>query len=146
METKKEKLEKAHIVGIELRTSYKEGRYQREIPLHLERFFKEGILEKIPCRISDSIYVLYTSYESDYKGTIPASSDAPSPRWETFQRGLYQKRSEETRTIQSILPRGPFQNPSSIFGSLFGIPRSSGPIPQTLRYTLSTSTLKKIQR
>jgi len=50
-----------HVVGIELRTSNAEA--HRTIPPHWQRFVAEAVLQSIPDRLSDEVYVVYTHYE-----------------------------------------------------------------------------------
>jgi len=62
----KEKIAKRFILGISLRTSNEKGRAEQEIPAHWNRFFTEGIADKIPNRLNNTIFSLYTDYEGDF--------------------------------------------------------------------------------
>jgi predicted transcriptional regulator YdeE len=53
------------IVGIELRTSNLEA--MQTIPLFWQKFYEEGILQKIPNRVSDNVYAVYTNFENEGK-------------------------------------------------------------------------------
>lgn len=54
------------VVGIECRTSNAPEAGPRDIPQHWGRFYSEGIVGKIPNKISDDIIALYCDYEGDY--------------------------------------------------------------------------------
>jgi predicted transcriptional regulator YdeE len=59
-----EKQQKKHFIGIEIRTNNQEC-----IPAMRglwEKFYKEGLLEKIPHKVNSTIYALYTKYEGDF--------------------------------------------------------------------------------
>ena len=57
------------VIGIEARTTNrKEATPDGFIPKQWQRFFQEGILEKIPNKISRNVYAVYTDYASDYHG------------------------------------------------------------------------------
>jgi predicted transcriptional regulator YdeE len=57
------------VIGIQVRTSNaKEVTGGGTIPKQWERFFKEGIANKIPNKVDSTIYAAYTNYASDYNG------------------------------------------------------------------------------
>lgn len=56
------------IMGISVRTSNLDGRSAQDIPKLWERFFAREVSAKIPHKVDDNLYVVYTDYESDYKG------------------------------------------------------------------------------
>jgi predicted transcriptional regulator YdeE len=66
MQIVKEKVTKKHILGIALKTSNEKGRAEREIPAHWNRFFTERIADKIPNKLNNTIFSLYTDYEGDF--------------------------------------------------------------------------------
>src|SRR5258708_3469909 len=54
------------VIGIEARTTNaKEATAEGMIPRQWQRFFQEGILEKIPNTIGGNIYAVHTDYPSD---------------------------------------------------------------------------------
>ncbi len=57
---------KKFLIGLDVRTTNENSRAMIDIPLLRERFFQEGVLQKIPHKLSDDIFVLYTDYESDH--------------------------------------------------------------------------------
>ncbi len=50
------------IIGIELRTSNREA--MQTIPPHWQRFAEEGVLARIPGKLSDDVYAVYTHFEN----------------------------------------------------------------------------------
>lgn len=53
------------LIGISIVTSNDTGKAEVDIPALWERFFAEGIIDKIPNKVNDSIYSVYTDYEGD---------------------------------------------------------------------------------
>ena len=60
------KLEAVRIIGIAVRTTNENGQAAKDIPALWDKFMKEGILNKIPNKINNDVYSIYTDYESDY--------------------------------------------------------------------------------
>ncbi len=54
------------IIGISVRTSNQNGQAAMDIPALWQRFFQEGVKERIPNLSSNEIYCIYTHYEGDY--------------------------------------------------------------------------------
>lgn len=54
------------IIGISVRTTNENGQASTDIPALWNRFMTEGILDKIPNKINNEIYAIYTEYESDH--------------------------------------------------------------------------------
>lgn len=61
-------IQKFYIAGISVRTTNQNGQASEDIEALWERFWIEDIQNKIPHKISDKIYAVYTDYESDFKG------------------------------------------------------------------------------
>jgi predicted transcriptional regulator YdeE len=62
----KVKIEPFKLIGISIRTTNEHGQAAKEIGALWGKFMSENILEKIPNKIDNTIYSLYTEYESDY--------------------------------------------------------------------------------
>ena len=57
------------VIGIKVRTNNaQEMTGKGVIASHWDRFFKDGILEKIPNKADSTIYAVYTNYASDRNG------------------------------------------------------------------------------
>jgi predicted transcriptional regulator YdeE len=54
------------IVGIAVRTTNENGQAMQDIPALWQKFMSEGVMEKIPNKIEDAVYCVYTAYESDF--------------------------------------------------------------------------------
>jgi predicted transcriptional regulator YdeE len=59
------KLEPIHMIGIPVRTSNATQHITNDISTLWGRFWQEDILSKIPNKMSDDIYAVYTEYEGD---------------------------------------------------------------------------------
>lgn len=64
-EIKIETLEKFYVIGISVRTTNENGKAGIDIPELCNKFMSENLIEKIPNRIDDSLYCIYTEYEKD---------------------------------------------------------------------------------
>ena len=57
------------VIGIQVRTSNaKEATGGGAIPKQWDRFFREGIADKIPDKVDSTINAIYTNYASDHNG------------------------------------------------------------------------------
>jgi predicted transcriptional regulator YdeE len=54
------------LIGIQVRTGY--DTFCKKCPQHWNKFFTEKVLQKIPNKVSDTVYAVYTDYEGDYTG------------------------------------------------------------------------------
>lgn len=63
-----EQIEKFKIIGIETKTTNKNGKSAIDLGKLWEKFYAENIPSKIPNKESNEIYSIYTDYESDYDG------------------------------------------------------------------------------
>lgn len=59
-------IQKFNVIGISARTTNENGQAGKDIPALWNKFMTEGILEKIPNKIDNSIYCIYTEYEKDH--------------------------------------------------------------------------------
>jgi predicted transcriptional regulator YdeE len=60
------KKEAFKVIGITVRTSNGNGQAAQDIGALWNKFMSEGIVEKIPNKIDDTIYSIYTDYEGDH--------------------------------------------------------------------------------
>lgn len=61
-----QKIKEFCVMGIAVRTTNENGQSSKDIPALWNRFMAEGIAEKIPHKIDDTIYSIYTDYEKDH--------------------------------------------------------------------------------
>lgn len=59
-------IESFQVIGIKVRTTNENGRAGKDIVALWNTFMSEGVLNKIPAKLSTAIYSIYTNYESDY--------------------------------------------------------------------------------
>ncbi len=57
------------IIGISITTTNENGKAAADLGQLWGRFYAEDIIAKIPAKLSNDVYSVYTDYESDYKGT-----------------------------------------------------------------------------
>jgi predicted transcriptional regulator YdeE len=55
-----------NIVGISVRTTNENGQMGQDIPALWSKFITEGIAQKTPNKIDNTIYCIYTDYEKDH--------------------------------------------------------------------------------
>lgn len=55
-----------NVIGISVRTTNENGQAGQDIGALWGKFMSEGILDKIPNKIDNTIFSIYTDYESDY--------------------------------------------------------------------------------
>jgi predicted transcriptional regulator YdeE len=59
-------IESFKVIGISVRTTNENNQSGQDIPILWNRFKSEDILEKIPNKIDNTIYCIYTDYENDH--------------------------------------------------------------------------------
>jgi len=64
MENKK--INSFFVVGISIRTTNENNQSSNDIPLLWNKFMSEGLIQQIPNKIDNTIYCIYTDYESDF--------------------------------------------------------------------------------
>ena len=85
MEYKDIVLDGFQVIGIAVRTTNANNLSQKDISELWEQFQREDVKNKIPSRLSDDIYCLYTDYESNFMGKyttilgVKVSQDTPVP-------------------------------------------------------------------
>lgn len=55
-----------HVIGIAVRTTNEHGQSGTDIPALWEKFISGGMLAKIPEKMNDTLYCIYTDYEKDH--------------------------------------------------------------------------------
>ena len=67
-DTMVEKIEPFYVAGIAKTTTNENGKSASDLGELWGRFYSENVTLTIPNKTSDAVYVIYTEYESDYKG------------------------------------------------------------------------------
>ncbi|GAB5565215.1 MAG: GyrI-like domain-containing protein [Winogradskyella sp.] len=60
------KIDEFHIIGIAIRTTNENGKAANDIAELWGKFVSDGITNKIPNKINNDVYSLYTDYEDDH--------------------------------------------------------------------------------
>lgn len=61
-----QKIKSFSVIGISVRTTNENGQAGQDIPALWNKFMTEGIAEKIPNKIDNTVYCIYTDYEKDH--------------------------------------------------------------------------------
>lgn len=61
-----QQLEEINVIGISVRTTNENGKSAQDIPALWGTFMSKGISEKIPNKLGDNLYCIYTDYEQDH--------------------------------------------------------------------------------
>ncbi|GAA5024101.1 AraC family transcriptional regulator [Marivirga lumbricoides] len=88
------KIEPFNIIGISIRTTNENGQANKEIAELWEEFMSGNILTKIPNKVNNEIYSLYTDYESDYTKPYTAILGCKVENLESVPRGMVGKSFE----------------------------------------------------
>lgn len=108
----KQKISTFHVIGISVRTSNEKGQSGKDIPALWNKFMLEGILEKIPDKIDNTIYCIYTDYEKDHTKPyttllgcrVAAIDKIPfGMTGKTFDEGLYALRSVKGNLMEGLV-------------------------------------------
>jgi predicted transcriptional regulator YdeE len=68
MDSENVTIEEFSVVGISVRTSNKNGQSKKDISALWSQFMSENMVAKIPDKVNENIYCIYTDYESDFMG------------------------------------------------------------------------------
>ena len=91
-------IENFHIIGIAVRTTNQNGQSGKDIGELWGRFFAENILERIPNKLSSTIYGVYTDYEGDYMKPYTAIVGCKVANLDRVPEGM----------VGKTIPRGKF--------------------------------------
>lgn len=97
------------IMGIELRTSNDEA--MQTIPAHWQRFTEDGVLARIPGKLSDEVYAIYTHFEHagvDNRGIYSLIIGAPVSSTQAVPPGM-------SHAVLPASPRAVFPVPPGRF-------------------------------
>jgi predicted transcriptional regulator YdeE len=107
-----QKIKAFSVIGISVRTTNENGQAAQDIPALWNQFMSEETIQKIPNKIDDSIYCIYTDYEKDHTkpyttilGCKVATLDIIPEGMigKTFNEGLYAKRTPKGNLLQGLV-------------------------------------------
>jgi predicted DNA-binding transcriptional regulator YafY/predicted transcriptional regulator YdeE len=90
----KVKIEPFKIIGISVRTSNENNQGAKDIPALWQKFIEERVLYQIPNRIDDTVYCVYTDYESDHTKPYTTVLGCKVESLDTIPEGLTGKSFE----------------------------------------------------
>jgi predicted transcriptional regulator YdeE len=61
-----QKIKSFSVIGISIRTTNENGQAEQDIPALWNKFMTERTIEKIPNKIDNTVYCIYTDYEKDH--------------------------------------------------------------------------------
>ena len=106
------KMESFHIIGLSVKTTNENGQSAKDIPVLWNQFMSKQIASKIPNKLEDSIYCLYTNYEEDHMAPyttllgckVNSLADIPEGmKGMTFSSGNYQKFNTKGDLTQGLV-------------------------------------------
>ena len=109
------KFDPINIIGIELRTTNENGKAFEEIPPFWQKFYQEGIIEKIPNKSSGEVYAIYTNFENvgeNNRGTYSLIIGCPVNSMDDIPEEF----------VSTIIPESNY----AIFESETGVPEKIG--------------------
>lgn len=88
---KKVKIEPFHIIGLAIRTTNTNGQAAKDIPVLWDEFVNNNISDKIPAKVDDTIYSVYTDYEGDHTQPYTTVIGCKVARIDSVPEGLTAK-------------------------------------------------------
>lgn len=84
-------IQKFSVIGISVRTTNENGQASQDIPALWSKFMTDSIAEKIPNKIGNSIYCIYTEYEKDYTKPYTTILGCKVENLDTIPKGMVGK-------------------------------------------------------
>lgn len=100
-----QKIAPFQIIGISIRTTNENGQTAQDIGQLWAKFMSEGVLQKIPNKISDEILSIYTNYESDHTKPYDTILGCKVSALDTIPDGMISQ-SFEGGTFAKFLSKG----------------------------------------
>ena len=124
------------IIGISVRTTNQNGQAMQDIGNLWQRFFSEQILAKIPNKVSDAIYSIYTDYQKDYTEPYTCMIGVEVTTLSTIPDGLEGREFPE-QTFEKFVAKGAMPQAVGRCGNISGttMPRSIALIYMTMSAT-----------
>lgn len=82
------KIEAFTVVGITVRTTNENWQSAQDIPALWHKFLTENITDRIPGKIDDTVYCIYTDYEKDYTRPYTTLLGCRVQNMDTIPEGL----------------------------------------------------------
>ncbi len=88
------KIEPFNFIGISIRTTNENGQASKEIAELWGKLMSGNVVTKIPNKVDDNVYSLYTDYESDHKKPYTAILGCKVENLENIPKGMIGKSFE----------------------------------------------------
>jgi predicted transcriptional regulator YdeE len=107
-----QKIKKFSVIGISVRTTNENAQATTDIPALWNQFITEETIQKIPYKIDNTIYCIYTDYEKDHTKPYTTVLGCKVANLETipegmvgktFDQALYAKRTVKGNIIQGLV-------------------------------------------
>lgn len=119
----KTRIESFNIIGIKTRTA-NDGSAGKDIPKLWEKFTSEDLKNKIPNRIDDAIYCLYTNYEGDHTEPYDAVLGCKVSQTDEVPEGMIVHKVEATNSAKFVA-KGSLINGEAVIKTWFSIWKSN---------------------
>ncbi|WP_375558628.1 GyrI-like domain-containing protein [Bernardetia sp. OM2101] len=103
-----QKIEAFDVIGISVCTTNENEQAAKDIPALWEKFMSESITEKIPNKISNDVYCIYTEYESDHTKPYTTILGCKVKSLEKIPDGMISKKIATT-DYQKFIAKGNLQ-------------------------------------
>ncbi len=90
------------IIGITVRTTNENGQSGNDIPTLWNRFMSEGMIEKIPNKVDNTLYCIYTDYEKDHTKPYTTLLGCKVENLDTIPEGMTGKAFNEGNYVKYV--------------------------------------------
>ncbi|ADQ82970.1 MULTISPECIES: GyrI-like domain-containing protein [Weeksellaceae] len=97
------------VIGISTRTTNKDNKSKEDLGKLWGQFYAENIFEKIPNKVSDEIFSIYTDYKSNYTEEYTTIIGVPVSTLNEIPNGLV-GREFEAENFQKFVAKGEMPN------------------------------------
>ncbi|MDY3530277.1 GyrI-like domain-containing protein [Riemerella anatipestifer] len=97
------------VIGISTRTTNKDNKSKEDLGKLWGQFYAENIFDRIPNKVSDEIFSIYTDYKSNYTEEYTAIIGVPVSTLNEIPNGLV-GREFEAENFQKFVAKGEMPN------------------------------------
>lgn len=97
-----QKIKSFSIIGISVKTTNENEQAMKDIPALWNKFISENIMEKIPNKLDNTIYCVYTEYEKDYTKPYTTLLGCKVENLNNIPTGMIGKKFEDGNYIKQI--------------------------------------------
>jgi len=97
------------IIGISVETTNQNGKAIEDLGKLWGRFYAENVIEKIPNKINEEVYAVYTDYENDYRGKYTTIIGMAVSSLDKIPDGLV-GRAFEAQNFKKFIAKGDMPN------------------------------------